>query len=113
MVAPHTQQQAESGGLRLSYRRFGVPTRRDPVLFVHGLSYFSYDWVDFGSRLCTDRAGCAIDMRGFGDSSQEPGLDYSVPAMADDIGRVLDALGWQRAILVAHSMGGRSAAWFA
>jgi pimeloyl-ACP methyl ester carboxylesterase len=113
MVAPHTQHQVDSGDVRLSCRLFGTPTGRNPVLFVHGLSYFSYDWVDFGSRLCRDRAGCAMDMRGFGDSAQGPELDYSVPVMASDIGRVLDQLGWRRAILVAHSMGGRSAAWFA
>ena len=113
MVAPHTLRHLDSAGIRLSYRLFGEPTTRDPVLFVHGLSYFSHDWVDFGSRLCSDRAGCAIDMRGFGDSSRDPGLDYGVPAMADDIGRVLDGLGWPRAVLVAHSMGGRSASWFA
>jgi esterase len=112
MVAPHTLQHAGDAGIRIAYRLFGEPTARDPVLFVHGLSYFSYDWVEFGSRLCSDRAGCAIDMRGFGDSSQGAELDYGVPAMAEDIGRVLDRLGWRRAILVAHSMGGRSAAWF-
>lgn len=113
MIAPHSQQFLDNADVRLAYRLFGKSTERDPVLFVHGLSYFSYDWVDFGSRLCSDRAGCAIDMRGFGDSAQEPDLDYSVPAMAEDIGRVLDQLKWPRTILVAHSMGGRSAAWFA
>jgi esterase len=116
MVAPHTTQSFPSGDVNLSVRRFGAraPGRavRTPVLFVHGLSYFSYDWVDFGTRLCSDREGCAMDMRGFGDSSPSPTQDYSVPAMANDIGHLLDGLQWPKAIIVAHSMGGRSATCF-
>jgi len=102
-----------SDDVTLSYRLFGVPSdSRTPVLFVHGLSYFSYDWVEFGASMCTDRAGCAMDMRGFGDSTSSPGADYSIPTMAADIGRLLDHLKWSRVILVAHSMGGRSATFY-
>lgn len=85
---------------------------KTPILFVHGLSYFSWDWVAFGSALCTDRPGCAMDMRGFGDSDNSPRGDYSVPTMSRDIDALLDHLGWRRAIIVAHSMGGRSATYF-
>jgi pimeloyl-ACP methyl ester carboxylesterase len=113
MVAPHEHRYFDEDDVRLSYRLFGEPTSRAPVLFVHGLSYFSYDWVDFGSMLCSDRAGCAMDMRGFGDSSESAAGDYGVPAMSEDICRLMDHLRWTRAILVAHSMGGRSAAWTA
>lgn len=102
-----------AGEVTLAYRPIGnAAGHGTPVLFVHGLSYFSYDWIGFGSALCTDRAGCAMDMRGFGDSTDSPGGDYTVPAMGRDIGALLDHLGWQRAIVVAHSMGGRSATWF-
>lgn len=97
----------------LAYRPLGQPAAdRTPVLFIHGLSYFSWDWVSFGASLCTDRPGCAMDMRGFGDSSNSPGGDYSVPTMSRDIGALLDHLQWRRVIIVAHSMGGRSATYF-
>lgn len=113
MVAPHSRHSAASGSVQLAYRLFGNADQRyAPVLFIHGLSYFSYDWVDFGSELCTDRAGCAMDMRGFGDSSESPSDEYSVSAMAEDIGNLLDHLGWRKPIIVAHSMGGRSATCF-
>ena len=50
-----------------------------------------------------------MDMRGFGDSTYSPAGDYSVTTMADDIAHLLDHLRWDKVILVAHSMGGRSA----
>lgn len=117
MIASHTQSFCTSGDVELSYRLFGstdAATRsRPPVLFVHGLSYFSYDWVDFGSSLCTDRMGCAMDMRGFGDSTDSPSQDYSVRTMARDIRQLLDHLGWERSVIVGHSMGGRISTTFA
>ena len=115
MVGTHTTQTIPSGDVRINVRRFGASgsTGRTPVLFIHGLSYFSYDWVEFGSALCTDREGAAMDMRGFGDSSHSAAPDYTVKTMASDIGNVLDGLGWRQAIVVAHSMGGRSATCFA
>lgn len=117
MIESHTIDTCPSGDVTLSYRLFGredhdSPVTKPPVLFVHGLSYFSYDWVNFGTRLCTDRLGCAMDTRGFGDSTFSQAGDYAVTTMADDIGRLLDHLQWSNVILVAHSMGGRGATCF-
>jgi pimeloyl-ACP methyl ester carboxylesterase len=83
------------------------------VLVVHGLSYFSYDWIDVAGVLAADREVVAMDMRGFGDSSRSPTADYSVPAMAQDIIALADHLGWGRAVLIGHSMGGRSTSFAA
>jgi pimeloyl-ACP methyl ester carboxylesterase len=80
-----------------------------PLVFVHGLSFFSYDWVPVASAL--GREAACLDMRGFGDSDWAD--DYSVPAMAADIGALLDHLGWRKAIVVGHSMGARNACYFA
>jgi pimeloyl-ACP methyl ester carboxylesterase len=80
-----------------------------PLVFVHGLAFFSYDWVPVASAL--GREAACLDMRGFGDSDWSG--EYSVPAMALDIGALLDHLGWARAILVGHGMGARNAAYFA
>jgi pimeloyl-ACP methyl ester carboxylesterase len=104
--------KARSGDLSIFYRRFG---RRDatPVLIVHGLSYFSYDWIGVAEELAAEREIIAMDMRGFGDSDWSAQKEYSVPAMAQDIAAVLDHAGWKRAVLVGHSMGGRSATYLA
>ena len=100
--------KAKSGDLSIHYRRLGTDRGQTPILIVHGLSYFSYDWLGVGESLGREREVILMDMRGFGDSDWSPARDYSVPAMAQDIIAVLDNAGWKRAVLVGHSMGARS-----
>src|SRR5439155_573396 len=80
------------------YRKLGNRALT-PILIVHGLSYFSWDWLEVGQVLAAEREVVAMDMRGFGDSDWSAQKDYSVPAMAQDIVSVLDHLGWKRALL--------------
>lgn len=110
MAVSHQTGTARSGDISLHYRRLGRPGAT-PLVFVHGLSFFSWDWLDAAQALAGDREAACMDMRGFGDSARA--ADYSVPAMAGDIGALMDHLGWQRAIVVGHSMGGRNSAYFA
>jgi len=112
MPTPHQTGTCPSGAVTLAYRRFGKPGRT-PVLIAHGLSYFSYDWVDVAGVLAADREVVAMDMRGFGDSTWSTARDYGVPTMAGDIVALLDHLGWRTAVLVGHSMGGRNSAYCA
>ena len=107
MSIAHQSGRVHSGDVEIFYRRLGA-RGGTPVLIVHGLSYFSYDWLPVAQALGTEREVVAMDMRGFGDSDWSVQRDYSVPTMAADIVRVLDHLGWQRVVLVGHSMGGRS-----
>ena len=100
--------KAKSGDLSIHYRRLGTDRGQTPILVVHGLSYFSYDWLGVGASLGREREVILMDMRGFGDSDWSPVRDYAVPAMAQDIIAVLDHAGWKRAVLVGHSMGARS-----
>jgi pimeloyl-ACP methyl ester carboxylesterase len=107
MAVPHHTGRVRSGELSIHYRRLGRPGGT-PVLIVHGLSYFSYDWLEVAQALGSEREVVAMDMRGFGDSDWSPSKDYSVPAMAQDLVTLLEHLGWTRALLAGHSMGGRS-----
>lgn len=115
-LPPHLTGFARSGDVEIFYRRFGSPGR-SPILIVHGLSYFSYDWIGVASQLGSDREVVAMDMRGFGQSSRSPARDYKLEAMSADVTAVLDTLGWDRAILMGHSFGGRvclaTAGWHA
>jgi pimeloyl-ACP methyl ester carboxylesterase len=114
MTIPHQAGRARSGELSLFYRRLGAKNRAlTPILIVHGLSYFSYDWLEAAQALGAEREVACMDMRGFGDSDWSPQRDYSVPAVGGDVVRVLDHLGWKRAALVGHSMGGRPSTWAA
>jgi pimeloyl-ACP methyl ester carboxylesterase len=112
MPIAHQTGRVRSGDVEIFYRRLGT-RGRTPVLVVHGLSYFSYDWLPVAQALGAEREVVAMDMRGFGDSDWSPRKDYGVPTMAGDIVHVLDHLGWKRAVLVGHSMGGRSTTYVA
>jgi pimeloyl-ACP methyl ester carboxylesterase len=112
MPAPHQTGSCASGALRIAYRRFGAGDAL-PILIVHGLSFFSYDWIDIAHELAAGREVVAMDMRGFGESERSREGDYGVPAMAQDIVALLDHLGWKRAVLMGHSMGGRNASFAA
>jgi esterase len=101
--------KVQSGDVAIHYRRLGNNRGLTPILVVHGLSYFSYDWLPVGESLGAEREVILMDMRGFGDSDWSPSRDYSVPTMAQDIVAVLDHAGWKQAALIGHSMGGRSA----
>ncbi|MCC6779115.1 MAG: alpha/beta hydrolase [Hyphomicrobiales bacterium] len=102
----HTTGHVRSDDVDIFYRRFGQPGRA-PILIVHGLSYFSYDWIVPASQLAIGREVVAIDMRGFGQSSWSPARDYKLETMGADVVAVLDHLGWPRAVLMGHSFGGR------
>lgn len=116
----HQTGHVVSGDVSLHYRRFrpasGTATQL-PVLLVHGLSYFSYDWIGVAGVLAQDREVIALDQRGFGDSDWSAARDYRLETLSQDLVNVMDALGWERAALVGHSMGGRiclcTAAWAA
>jgi pimeloyl-ACP methyl ester carboxylesterase len=112
MAVPHQTGRAKSGELSIFFRRLGKPGGV-PLLVVHGLSYFSWDWLGVAQALGAEREVICMDMRGFGDSEWSAQKDYSVPTMGGDILAVLDHAGWRRALLVGHSMGGRSTTWVA
>ena len=102
----HETGRVRSGDAEIFYRRVGRPGRT-PVLIVHGLSYFSYDWIEPAAGIAVDREVVAIDMRGFGQSTWSPARDYKLETLGADVIALLDHLGWPRAVLMGHSFGGR------
>jgi pimeloyl-ACP methyl ester carboxylesterase len=98
--------RVHSADVDIFYRKFGKPGHT-PVLIVHGLSYFSYDWTDVATLIAIDREVAAIDMRGFGESGWSAARDYKLETLSKDVIAVLDALGWSKAVLMGHSFGGR------
>ncbi len=110
MSASHTTGRVKSGDVEIFYRKFGVPGRT-PVIIVHGLSFISYDWTTAASLIAKkqdlEREVVAIDMRGFGESDCSPSHDYKLETLSNDVIAVLDAMGWQKAVLIGHSFGGR------
>jgi len=50
MPIAHQTGRVSSGDMDIFYRRPGTPGRT-PLLIVHGLSYFSYDWLPVAQAL--------------------------------------------------------------
>ncbi len=100
------------GGIALHLLVWGEPGR--PALcFLHGSSAHAH-WFDAVVPAFADRFHViALDQRGHGGSAWPSPPAYATQDFAADLGGVLDALGWTRAVLVGHSMGGHNALAFA
>jgi pimeloyl-ACP methyl ester carboxylesterase len=79
-----------------------------PVILIHGFIYDSTIWAENIDALATAFRVYALDLWGQGYSTREP-LDYGYPLFAHQLRCFMDALGIQRASLVAQSMGGGTA----
>lgn len=73
-----------------------------PVLFVHGAGGDHATWARQLEHVRRTRRAIAIDLPGFGRSDPPRGGDYSPVALGEDVGRVADALGISRFVLVVH-----------
>jgi len=90
---------------RLSALRLGNPDG-PKVLALHGWLDNAASFVPMAPFLA-DYDLVAIDMLGHGGSDHIPkGFDYAFVDWLHDILDVLDALGWQQAHLLGHSLGG-------
>src|SRR5947207_12784386 len=77
----------------------------EPLLLVPGLSGQGSFWSQQVEALRRDFRVIVHDHRGAGRSTHS-NIKYSVEQMADDVLRLMDALGIDRAHLVGHSTGG-------
>jgi pimeloyl-ACP methyl ester carboxylesterase len=75
-----------------------------PVLFVHSIVGHTGHWRAQLDHLAPKRRVAAVDLSGHG-KSPEASDTYSFRRLSDDIGRAADALGFERFVLVGHSMG--------
>jgi pimeloyl-ACP methyl ester carboxylesterase len=86
-----------------------------PVLLLHGFPELAYSWrhqidalADAGYRVV------APDMRGFGRSEAPPQVEaYDIVELCDDVTRLLDDIGAERAAIVGHDWGANVAWHFA
>jgi pimeloyl-ACP methyl ester carboxylesterase len=79
-----------------------------PVLLLHGGPGLGFDYLrDLADELAEENDVAWYQQRGQEPSAAEG--PYTVAADVGDAGRVLDALGWERAYVVGHSWGGHLA----
>lgn len=81
-------------------------------VFVHGLMGYGQNWRRVITGLEKTERCFAYDQRGHGRSFQ-PESGYSPENYANDLKQIVDELGWEKFVLVGHSMGGRNVANFA
>ncbi|AQA01025.1 alpha/beta hydrolase [Sphingopyxis sp. QXT-31] len=94
-------------GTRLFVRDWGSGK---PVLFLAGWTLPSDFWgYQMAAIAEAGMRAVAYDRRGHGRSS-DPGRNYGHDTLADDLARVIAALGLEDVTLVAHSMGGTEVA---
>ena len=75
-------------------------------LLVHGLASNARLWDGVATRLASAGAATvAVDQRGHG-LSDRPDDGYDMVTVADDLARLVTALGWERVVLAGQSWGG-------
>jgi pimeloyl-ACP methyl ester carboxylesterase len=84
-----------------------------PMLLLHGFGNEAHIWDDFAPIVAPHYRTLALDHRGHGQSDWDPEGRYEIDALVADLEAVTAALGIERLVLIAHSLGGRVATLFA
>ena len=102
----HLDIRTKGADIRLRHGGSGPP-----LLLLHGNSQNHATWFGVAARLAERYHVVLADLRGYGDSSlPDPGpnhINYSAPALAEDMFEVMDSLGHQRFFLAGHDRGAR------
>ncbi|RLD68682.1 MAG: alpha/beta hydrolase [Bacteroidetes bacterium] len=94
--------------MELFFRKYGEGT---PIVIVHGLYGSSDNWVTIGRRLAENFEVFIIDQRNHGRSPHSKLHNYDL--MVDDLYNFLEKQDIKKAVLVGHSMGGKTVMQFA
>lgn len=91
-------------GCLLAYRQRGAAG--PPVVFIQGVGVHGDGWEPQVGALAADHRCLTFDNRGMAASQPVGPAPLSIDQMADDTLALLDAVGWESAHVVGHSMGG-------
>jgi pimeloyl-ACP methyl ester carboxylesterase len=94
--------------MQLHYKESG---QGRAVILLHGLFGSSDNWYSVAQRLAEQFHVYMIDQRNHGQSPHSAQMDY--PLMASDVDKFLTARGLESALVIGHSMGGKTAMQFA
>jgi pimeloyl-ACP methyl ester carboxylesterase len=97
-----------SNGVTLHYAMAGSGPL---ILFVHGFPEFWYEWKDLLPEFGRDHRAVAPDLRGYNLSTKPPAVkDYRAKHLVEDLRLLIEHLGYERCVMVAHDWGG-AVAW--
>ena len=95
--------------MELFFRKYGEAG--PPLIIVHGLYGSGDNWVSIARELSHDFEVYVVDQRNHGQSPHSGVHDY--PTRRDDLREFMDKQGINRAVLIGHSMGGKTIMTFA
>jgi len=99
-----------TNGIRVHYWRTGGD--KPVLLLAHGYSDDGLCWVDLAKKLESDYDIIMADARGHG-LSDPPSPSDSADAQVEDLAGLISKLNLEKPLVMGHSMGSASAAWFA
>jgi len=94
--------------MKLFTRQFGTGY---PVIILHGLFGLSDNWVTFGRQLAEQYSVYIPDLRNHGQSPHSSVFDF--PSLEEDLLELVESLNTQSIYLLGHSLGGKTAMFFA
>ena len=95
--------------MQLNFKSFG---QGRPIIFLHGLFGMLDNWQTFGKRMAAeDFLVYLVDQRDHGKSPFTN--EFSYPILANDLKAFMDQNWLHEAIVLGHSMGGKTAMQFA
>lgn len=106
-MQPSVRRVPGSDGLHLNVLEWS--REGTALLFIHGFSNEAHIWDDVAPGLAPYYRVLAMDLRGHGDSDWHPEGKYDYSEHVNDVLALLDHLGIERVVIVAHSLGGRVA----
>lgn len=98
------KREVRLASVPLAFREYG---KGPPLVIVHGLFGSARNWHSIANRLADRFRVFTVDLRNHGDSPWTASMGFA--EMADDLGRFIDDRQLQRATLVGHSLGGKTA----
>ena len=110
-MPPESIRLPGSDGLSLRLLRWS--SEGVPALLIHGFGNEAHIWDDFAPAIADAYQTLALDQRGHGDSDWDSQGRYDYDSLVADAEAVVAALGFERLVVVGHSLGGRVAMRFA
>jgi pimeloyl-ACP methyl ester carboxylesterase len=93
--------------MELNYKELGEGS---PFIIMHGLYGSSDNWLNIGKELSKKYHVYLLDLRNHGNSPHSPNHNYQL--MRDDLFNFMDQHQMKQAIIMGHSMGGKTAIYF-
>lgn len=94
--------------MKLNFRKIGSG---HPLFILHGVFGSSDNWTTVGKELSKNYTVYLIDQRNHGQSPHDDEMDYKL--MSGDVKELVDDEGLGAIYLIGHSMGGKTAMYFA